>query len=179
MLNNQEKITLIAEIAALQGQVMSQEAIAALDTEAQTEYSSLMEDISEKYTAAYDEATQAKDRALAAAEAAVAKANQIYGDRVAELDENKVKLEADANDYLAQLNARNEATKTAQAALAASLEEKRARLSEIEQEEARERAEEEARIKAAQEAAEREAREKAAAAAEAARPVANKPKIRF
>ena len=173
MTSNQEKFTLTAELEGLKTQLRPQEEIDSLEAKSKAEYDALMNDIDVEYNKALSEATLAKDKAMEAAQLAVEQATTIYEDRVTELSINRGKLEAEAEAYYQQLRDRDADIVAIQNDVQARIDEKVARLEAIAAEEARQKAEEEARIKAQAE----EARRQAEAASRAA--TANRPKIKF
>lgn len=168
-MDNQEKITLTAEIEAINSQILTAEQIADIAKESTADYQALLSEIKEKYDAKVKASQDIRDDAVIAAKQAIVAAEAKFEEEQAAADADKEKLEAEAKAYYEQLKERDAATVKYQASLSKALEEKKARLAEIEAEEARIRAEEAARIKAAAEAQR---------AASFAQPAA-RPKIRF
>lgn len=159
MVDNQEKITLTAELQALRAQLLTADQIAQIAANTEAEYAGLKKDIETQYAAALKTAEANRDAAIAAAHSA-------YEAKVLELDSNKELLEQQSKNYYDELVARDNAQVQAQVALGAEINAKAARLQEILDEEERLKAEEEARIRAE-------------AAAKAKATVVNRPKIHF
>ena len=183
-MENQEKITLLAEISALEGQVIKDFDAEAVRAQAQQEYTAMQQDIvtqyedacmsadttkqtkqsdaAEKYNSTIAKAKQDYDTAISAAE-------QAYIAKIEELDSSKANFEKQAADYFEDLKANNERIIASQEALAQELSSRKERLAVI-------LAEEEEAKKAAEEAAKKLAQEQRAKQMQAA---AQRPKIRF
>lgn len=183
-MENQEKITLLAEISALEGQVIENFDAEAVKAQAQQEYSAMQQDIAtqygearmsadvdkqnkqndaaEKYNATIAKAKQDYDEAISASE-------QAYAAKIEELDSSKANFKQQAKTYYEELLVSNEQLIASQAALAKELSSRKERLAVI-------LAEEEEAKKAAEEAAKKLAQEQRAKQMQAA---AQRPKIRF
>lgn len=183
-MENQEKITLLAEISALEGQVIENFDAESVRAQAQQEYTAMQQDIAtqyedarmsadvdkqnkqndaaEKYNATIAKAKQDYDEAISASE-------QAYTAKMSALDASKVGFEQQAKTYYEELTVSNEQLISSQAALAQELSSRKERLAVI-------LAEEEEAKKAAEEAAKKLAQEQRAKQMQAA---AQRPKIRF
>lgn len=183
-MENQEKITLLAEISALEGQVIKDFDAEAVRAQAQQEYTAMQQDIVTQYKDARMSAdTTKKTKQSDAAEeynstiakakqdydAAISAAEQAYTAKIEELDSSKANFEQQALTYFEELKANNERLITSQEALAQELSTRKERLAVI-------LAEEEEAKKAAEEAAKKLAQEQRAKQMQAA---AQRPKIRF
>lgn len=183
-MENQEKITLLAEISALEGQVIENFDAEAVRAQAQQEYIAMQQDIATQYENArmsadvnkqnkQNDAAETYNATIAKAkqdyDAAVSAAEQAYTDKMKELDSSKAKFEQQAATYFEELKVSNEHLITNQVALAQELSVRRERLAVI-------LAEEEEAKKAAEEAAKKLAQEQKAKQMQAA---AQRPKIRF
>ena len=183
-MENQEKITLLAEISALEGQVIKDFNPEAVRAQAQQEYTAMQQDIVTQYkdaraAADADKQNKQSDAAkqynatIAKAEqdynAAVSDAEQAYTTKIEELDSSKANFEQQAAIYFQELKANNERLIASQEALAQELSTRKERLAVI-------LAEEEEARKAAEEAAKKLAQEQRAKQIQAA---AQRPKIRF
>lgn len=183
-MENQEKITLLAEISALEGQVIKDFDAEAVRAQAQQEYTAMQQDIVTQYEDARmsadvdkqnKQSTAAQDYNSTIAKAkqdydtAISAAEQAYTAKMAELDSSKANFEQQALTYFEELKANNERIIASQEALAQELSTRKERLAVI-------LAEEEEARKAAEEAAKRLAQEQRAKQMQAA---AQRPKIRF
>ena len=190
-MENQEKITLSAEIAVLEQQLQDVTP-EALEEAVKKEYESMKGDVEAKYTAACTEALTTCSTKKASAEQAyhnaVADADAAYSARLKEIEADKAKFDKDIDAYVSQVREQNVATIQKQATLRTSISQKKARLQQIideEEEAARRAAEAEAARKAAEEAARKKAEEEEKArlaeeqAKKAAQAAASRPRIRF
>lgn len=183
-MENQEKITLLAEISALEGQVIENFDAEAVRAQAQQEYTAMQQDIATQYEDArmsadldkqnkQNDAVEKYNATIAKAkqdyDAAISESEQAYADKMNELDSSKATFEQQAATYFKDLKASNEHLIASQEALAQELSTRKDRLSVI-------LAEEEEAKKAAEEAAKKLAQEQRAKQMQAA---AQRPKIRF
>lgn len=183
-MENQEKITLLAEISALEGQVIENFDPEAIKAKAQQEYSDMQLDISTKYEEArisadvdkqnkQNDAAETYNATIAKAkqdyDAAISASEQAYTAKIEELDSSKENFRQQAKTYYEELLVSNEQLIANQAALAQELSSRKERLAVI-------LAEEEEAKKAAEEAAKKLAQEQRAKQMQAA---AQRPKIRF
>lgn len=183
-MENQEKITLLAEISALEGQVIENFDAEAVRAQAKQEYTAMQQDIATQYEEArisaegdkqhkQNSAAEKYNAAIAKAEqdynTAISASEQAYTAKMKELDSSKVNFEQQAKTYYEQLTASNEQLIASQIALAQELSSRKERLAVI-------LAEEEEAKKAAEEAAKKLAQEQRAKQMQAA---AQRPKIRF
>ena len=183
-MENQEKITLLAEISALEGQVIENFDAEAVRAQAKQEYTAMQQDIATQYEDArmsadvdrqnkQNDAAKKHNATVAKAkqdyDAAISAAEQAYTAKMKELDSSKANFEQQAETYYKELTISNEQLIASQVALAQELAARKERLAVI-------LAEEEEARRAAEEAAKKLAQEQRAKQMQAA---AQRPKIRF